>query len=465
MKLSTAFACAAFSLFTALARAAPFAYVPTDAGTVNVIDTATNTVTATIPVGNGPVGVSVNPAGTKVYTTNDVDDTVSVIDTATNTVTATIHVGTTPDFIAVHPTLPVAYASNHDGDNVSVINTNTNLVTATIPVGLLPAGVVVHPAGTFAYVANNGNSNTVSVIDTATNTVVANIPAGGAPGSGPYGIAINRAGTRLYTARPGGGTLVVIDTTTNTVIATIGVGTTPTNVAINPSGSRVYVSNSASNNVSVIDTASNTVIATVGVGPHPLGIGVDPSGTFIYVANNGSNKMSVIDALTNTVTTTVTVDMGPEAQGLFFGPGGISNHPLIITKASATFTVGVPASFQVVATGTPTPTLTEIGTLPTGITFTAAPAVSTDHSAMDSRALPNGTVTGTLSGTPAPGTAGDYQITFVASNGIPPDATQSFTLTVDPVADIPMLGPWALVLLTILLGGMGGYALWRQSPG
>jgi large repetitive protein len=84
--------------------------------------------------------------------------------------------------------------------------------------------------------------------------------------------------------------------------------------------------------------------------------------------------------------------------------------PTITSSSSAIFTVGTPGSFTVTATGTPTPTLTESGTLPSGISFNAA--------------------TGALSGTPAAGTAGSYPITFTAQNGVTPNATQSFTLTV-----------------------------------
>jgi YVTN family beta-propeller protein len=41
---------------TPLAQAAPFAYITNAVGgTVSVIDTATNTVTATVPVGAGPL--------------------------------------------------------------------------------------------------------------------------------------------------------------------------------------------------------------------------------------------------------------------------------------------------------------------------------------------------------------------------------------------------------------------------
>jgi YVTN family beta-propeller protein len=60
--------------------------------TLSVIDTASNTVTATIPVGIEPFGVAVSPDGSKVYVGNTVSDTVSVIATATNTVIATIPV-------------------------------------------------------------------------------------------------------------------------------------------------------------------------------------------------------------------------------------------------------------------------------------------------------------------------------------------------------------------------------------
>ena len=68
------------------------------------------------------------------------------------------------------------------------------------------------------------------------------------------------------------------------------------------------------------------------------------------------------------------------------------------------------------ATGIPAPTLSESGTLPSGVSFNAA--------------------TGVLSGTPAAGTGGIYSITFTAQNGAAPNATQSFTLTVNQAPTI-----------------------------
>jgi YVTN family beta-propeller protein len=139
--------------------------------TVSVIDTATNTVTATIPVGAEPRGPAVSPDGSTVYITNTVDGTVSVIDTATNTVIATIPVGSLPLGVAVTPDGSKVYVANLRSGTVSVIAAATNTVTATIPVGAEPNGVVLSPDGSTVYVANL-RSGTVSVIDTASNTVV-----------------------------------------------------------------------------------------------------------------------------------------------------------------------------------------------------------------------------------------------------------------------------------------------------
>jgi YVTN family beta-propeller protein len=118
------------------------------------------------------------------YVTNEFDNTVSVIDAASNTVVATIPVGTLPSAVAVTPNGAYAYVANQNGSTVSVIATASNTVVATIPVGRSPSAVAVTPNGAYAYVTN-ASGNTVSVIATASNTVVDLIPVG----NGPAGIA------------------------------------------------------------------------------------------------------------------------------------------------------------------------------------------------------------------------------------------------------------------------------------
>ncbi|MFI1479566.1 YncE family protein, partial [Streptomyces griseofuscus] len=57
----------------------------------------------TVTVGDFPIDVVISPDGTTAYVTNEGDDTVSVIDTATQTVTATIPVGTVPFWATITP--------------------------------------------------------------------------------------------------------------------------------------------------------------------------------------------------------------------------------------------------------------------------------------------------------------------------------------------------------------------------
>lgn len=80
-----------------LAQAATFAYITNARGdSVSVVDTASNTVLATVPVGYFPVGVAVTPDGARIYVANEGSSDVSVIASASNALLATVPVGRIP---------------------------------------------------------------------------------------------------------------------------------------------------------------------------------------------------------------------------------------------------------------------------------------------------------------------------------------------------------------------------------
>ena len=93
---------------------------------------------------------------------------------------------------------------------------------------------------------------------------------------------------------------------------------------------------------------------------------------------------------------TLTVDAPPAVSS--------SNNTLFTEDISGSFTVTTDFAFPAATT------LSESGTLPTGITF-----------------VDNGNGTATLAGTPAFGTAGTYNLVITAANGILPSGTQDFT--------------------------------------
>jgi YVTN family beta-propeller protein len=307
-------------------------------GTVSVIDTTTNTVTATIAVGNLPFGVAVTPDASAVYITNFSDNTVSVIDTSSNTVTATIPVGREPLGVAVTPDGRLVYVTNRADSTVSVIDPavkgswrqrnhytrlyhRKSMIFPPIAVGHVPAGVAISPDGSTVYVVNQAD-NTVSVIDTLTNTVT------GSPitvGFSPFGVAITPDGNTVYVTNSDDDTVSVIDTTTKTVIRSpIPVGVDPLGVTVSADGSTVYVTNLLDNTVSVIATPTNTVIATIPVPGADLGVAITPDGSAVYIANENfldTGTVSVIDTASNTVIgSPIPVGRGSIAFGVFIQP-------------------------------------------------------------------------------------------------------------------------------------------------
>ncbi len=376
-----------FSLFAAalpinLLNAQTVAYVVTG-NNVSVIDTSTNTVTATIPVGHSPIGVVFSPDGTRAYVTNGADDTVSVIDTGANAVVATISLGNlanngAPAFPAITPDGKSLYVPDSVNQIVQVVSTATNSVVATIPVPN-PNAVAITPDGAQAYVQNFETVvNGLTVIDTATNTVTAVIS--GVPSESSFGIAaapndasvyvtggfvpsvsvISTSSNTLATDIPfvapsfsqgfaegivftpdgskayfnfeelnGAGLVFVIDTNTNTVEpAPISVGSTPELLAVTPDGAFVYVTNAGDGTVSVIATSTNTVVATVPVGPNPFGIAIanlsTPFAVFVLDNLNISNNL--------------------HADGVFLlgaNTGGLdlANQPLTLTVNNFSLTI------------------------------------------------------------------------------------------------------------------------------
>ena len=87
--------------------------------------------------------------------------------------------------------------------------------------------------------------------------------------------------------------------------------------------------------------------------------------------------------------------------------------PAITSPNSANFEVGFPGAFTITTTGNPTPTITQTGALPAGVSF-----------------ADNGDGTAILSGMPASGSGGTYDLVITAANGVLPNAIMNFTLNV-----------------------------------
>jgi hypothetical protein len=152
---------------------------------------------------------------------------------------------------------------------------------------------------------------------------------------------------------------------------------------------------------------------------------------------------------------TIAIDLANLYQGECFNCSPYRNFtagnlvgtaaPTITSANGSTFMVNAAGGFTVTSTAAPVAALSETGTLPSGVTFTD-----------------NGDGTATLAGTAS--AAGTFPLTITASNGIAPDASQPFTLTIQAAAVVVptpgLTSPGMLLLgLLLLLAGLAARAV------
>jgi YVTN family beta-propeller protein len=305
---------AIFTTISSTPPGGPFAYVgsaPATCCSLAVIDTQSNLVIGSIPIGGLSYPFGISPDQRRLYVA--IGSAVAVIDTSTNTLVGTITgVGPGANAVIIAPNGKFGYTGNgstNGSGSISVFSTTSNNVVATIPLPFAGGGVTLTPDGSLLYVGGVGS--VIAVIDTGTNTIKStfsiSVPTAGFNGnSAPI---FNSTGTFGYVAQDvasvGPGTVSVISVPNNQVVATIQVGTQPEDVVLTPDGAYAYVTNVGSNSVSVIATSTNTVVATVPVGNQPRSIAITPDGESVYVTNLASSTVSVIHTPTNTVVATI----------------------------------------------------------------------------------------------------------------------------------------------------------------
>jgi hypothetical protein len=250
----------------------------------------------------------------------------------------------------------------------------------------------------------------------------------------PNGVTFvdNGNGTGTLSGTPAAGTAGSYNLTFTAANGVVPNATQNFTLTVNPPPGQAPAITSANATTFTVGQAGTFTVTTTGL-PTPAitrgGVAL-PNGVTFVDNGNGTGTLSGTPAAgtagTYNITFTAANGIAPNATQNFAltvsGPAG--QAPAITSANATTFAVGVAGTFTVTTTGSPTPAITRGGVaLPAGMTF-----------------VDNGNGTGTLSGTPAAGTAGSYNITFTAANGVAPNATQNFTLTVSgPAGQAPAI--------------------------
>jgi YVTN family beta-propeller protein len=110
---------------------------------IYVIDMAQLEVKSVLQGGNFCNGVAVRPDGKQVFISNGKEATVSIIDTSTDHIIGTVPVGKRPWNMAITPDGKILYVANGRSNSVTVVDTGTLKAITEIKVGELPWGVVI----------------------------------------------------------------------------------------------------------------------------------------------------------------------------------------------------------------------------------------------------------------------------------------------------------------------------------
>ena len=318
--------------------ARPRVYVSNErSNDVSVIDSGTNEVVATIPVGKRPRGLRVSADGTKLYVAlsgspiagpfvRDEDlppadkkaDGIGVVDLASGKFVGKIVSGSDPEQFSFGPGERFMYIANEDVGLASVVDVGAGKVVKTLKVGYEPEGVTTSPDGRLVYVTSESH-NRVHVISTETNELVAEFATSARPRSS----AFLPDGSKAYVTCENDGTVDVVDVASNRVIKRVkppGTSVRPMGVVVSPDGRRAFASTGRGKSVAVIDTASDEVVHVVpDVGERVWGIDITPDGKTLYTANGPSNDVSVVDVATLKVVKRIPAGQSP--WGVAVGPG------------------------------------------------------------------------------------------------------------------------------------------------
>ncbi|HEY4268724.1 MAG TPA: putative Ig domain-containing protein [Galbitalea sp.] len=314
------------------------------------------------------------------------------------------------------------------GDDYAVTLTATN---GTDPAAVQHFALAVDQAPTFTSAATV--TDAVGIAGSFAVTTTAGFPAVtvlSESGALPGGVSFvdNADGTATISGTPAlgqGGDYPLVLTATS-----VGSSSTPVTQGFDLVVNEAPAFTSAATDTFISGAASTfTVSTTAG---YPTAATLSESGalpTGVSWVDNGDGTATLAGTSTDvgTYPLTFTVDNGLASSPTQSFTLYVATPPTFTGSGDSAFTVGVAGSATIsTAPGLPDATvLTESGALPTGLTFTD-----------------NGDGTGTLAGTPAPGTDGTYALTWTASNGTPPESTRAGTITVTtaaPVALAPLL--------------------------
>lgn len=290
------------------------AYVSTASG-LAVIDLARLEVARTLDLSSAVRGLAVTPDGKYVLAADEASGDVAVVDTAGLAVARRVPIGKNPEFMRMQPDGARAYVTfepsspgkppgkgEKDKDDesgppaeVAAIDLHAWTAKSFLTGGRETEGIEFSPDGKRLSVANEGD-DTVTSYDKQTGKLVQTVDLH-ALGSRPRGIKVSPDGTRYVVTMENSDSVIVLDSALK-VEKTVSVAKGPYGVAFDRSGRRLFVAAARARMLQVFDAQTFQKLADIPVGERCWHFSLTPDEAYLLVACGRSNELRVVDAKT-----------------------------------------------------------------------------------------------------------------------------------------------------------------------
>ncbi len=247
--------------------------------TVDVVDMEMLKVVKQIELMGRPNNIDVTPDGRKVYVAiAQSPGALQVIDTSTNEISATVSVHGGVHNTYVTPDGKYAVAGMIGARNITVVDTETDMPvwTTYFDLGIRPMTFDTHPDGSTRHIyAQLSNYNGFGVVDFQTRKEVRRIEYPSVPsdqqtpghgGNTAHGIGVTPDNRYLVANSSLNGSVYVYTLPDLELVGGARVGHSPNWVTITPDSRHAYISVSGNNSVAVLDIANVKVVTQIKTG-------------------------------------------------------------------------------------------------------------------------------------------------------------------------------------------------------
>jgi YVTN family beta-propeller protein len=194
-------------------------------------------------------------------------------------------------------------ADGAEAAEIAVIDLVKLAVAARLPASLETEGMEFSPDGRDLVVANEGD-DTVVVYDLGSGRAIKRIDIS-QYGKRPRGVKVSPDGSMYLVTLESSDNFLVLDSHYN-VLRAVPTGKGPYGVAFEPGGARIWIAAARSGQIQVLDAKTFAPVAAIPVGKRCWHFSFTPDGQKVLVACGRSDALSVIDTGTHQVVSTLT---------------------------------------------------------------------------------------------------------------------------------------------------------------